>query len=110
MISIFKYCKEPKAKPIRNLSEQEFFDGVKNGQWQDEVLNYRIGVIEKTKLHCLTPSGVFSQREIKGLVQHSNVICLDVDAKDQICEFDIEEIKKDDYVNVVHESCTGKGG
>jgi predicted P-loop ATPase len=110
MISIFKYCKEPKAKPIRNLSEQEFFDGVKNGQWQDEVLNYRIGVIEKTKLHCLTPSGVFSQREIKGLVQHSNVICLDVDAKDQICEFDIEEIKKDDYVNVVHESCTGNGG
>lgn len=110
MISIFKYCKEPKAKPLRNLSEQEFFDGIKNGQWQDEVLDYRTGKIEKTKLHCLTPSGVFSQREIKSLVQHSNIICLDVDAKDQICLFNIEDIKKDEYVYVVHESCTGNGG
>lgn len=110
MISIFKYCKEPKAKPLRNLSEQEFFDGIKNGQWQDEVLDYRTGKIEKTKLHCLTPSGVFSQREIKYLVQHSNVICLDVDSKDQICEFNIEDIKKDEFVYVIHESCTGNGG
>ena len=110
MISIFKYCKEPKAKPIRNLSEQEFFDGIKNGQWQDEVLDYRTNKIEKTKLHCLTPSGVFSQREIKGLVEHSNVICLDVDAKDQICSFNIDDIKKDEYVYVSHESCTGNGG
>lgn len=110
MISIFKYCKEPKAKPIRNLSEQEFFDGIKNGQWQDEVLDYRTNKIEKTKLHCLTPSGVFSQREIKGLVEHSNVICLDVDAKDQICNFNIDDIKKDEFVYVVHESCTGNGG
>lgn len=110
MISIFSYCKEPKAKPIRNLSEQEFFDGIKNGQWQDQVLDYRTGKIEKTKLHCLTPSGVFSQREIKGLLEHSNVICLDVDVKDQIVNFDIEEIKKDPYVYVVHQSSTGNGG
>ena len=62
MISIFRTCKEKNAKPIRNLSEHSFFDGVKNGQWQDEVLDYRTGKIEKTWLNCLTPSGVFSQR------------------------------------------------
>lgn len=110
MISIFRTCKEKNAKPIRNLSEHSFFDGVKNGQWQDEVLDYRTGKVEKTRLNCLTPSGVFSQREIKGLVEHSNIICLDVDAKDQIADFDIEEIKQDPYVYVVHESCSGNGG
>lgn len=110
MISIFKYCKEANAKPIRNLSEDEFFDGIKNGQWQDQVLDYRTGKIEKTKLLGLTPSGVFSQREVKSLVEHSNLICLDVDAKDQIAKIDIDLIKDDPYVYVAHQSCSGNGG
>lgn len=110
MISLFEKTKEANAKPKYNLSTIEFFDGIKNGRWQDEVLEYRTGKREKTSLTSLTPSGVFSVRKIKGLLQHSGLICLDVDAKDQIAQMSIEVLKNDDYVNAIHASCSGNGG
>lgn len=33
----------------------------------------------KLKLSVITPSGIFSERKVKGLLKHSNVICLDFD-------------------------------
>lgn len=37
---------------------------------------------KKKQLPGFTPSGCFSERKAKGLIQHSGYICLDVDAKD----------------------------
>lgn len=110
MISLFEKAREKDAKPKYNLSMNEFYDGIKNGRWQDEVLDYRTGKREKVSLTSLTPSGVFSVRNVKSLMQHSGLICLDVDAKDQICKIDIEELMKDEYVNAIHVSVSGNGG
>jgi len=110
MISLFEKAKEKDAKPKYNLSSSEFFDGIKNGRWQDEVLDYRTGKREKVTLTGLTPSGVFSIRKIKGLLQHSGIICLDIDAKDQLCKVDIEAIRNDEYTHAVHTSVSGNGG
>ena len=107
MISIFKNNFEKHSE--RNLSELSYFDGIKNGQWEDEVLNYRAGRTEKKTLTCITASGVFAERKREKLVEHSGLICLDIDAKDQICTIDIEDIKNDQYTYVVHNSVGGKG-
>jgi len=110
MISLFEKVKEKDAIPKQNISESEFFEGVKNGRWQDSVLNYRIGKLEKTNLMALTPSGVFKVRNSKGLIEHSGLICIDVDAKDQVCVLDIEQLKEDSYVHCMHDSVSGNGG
>jgi len=110
MISLFEKVKEKDAIPKQNISESEFFEGVKNGRWQDSVLNYRIGKLEKTNLMALTPSGVFKVRNAKGLLEHSGLICIDVDAKDQVCNLDIEQLKEDDYIHCLHDSVSGNGG
>ncbi|MBU3661186.1 MAG: hypothetical protein FGM14_15040 [Flavobacteriales bacterium] len=110
MVSLFEKVKEKDAKPKYNLSMREFYDGIKNGRWQDEVLDYRTGKRKKDTLTSLTPSGVFSVRNVKSLMEHSGFICLDVDAKDQIGTIDIESLMKDEFVNAIHASCSGNGG
>jgi hypothetical protein len=109
MISIFKdsYAKVSE----RNLSEQTYFDGVKNGQWQDEVLKYRSNPdpVKKKLITSVTASGVFKDRKASAMVEHSGFICLDIDAKDQICKIDIELIKNDPYTYCVHRSVGGYG-
>jgi len=107
MVSIFKHAKDSNSE--RNLSVESFFDGIKNGQWQDEILDYRTGKREKTTLHAVTASGVFKERNASKLIKHSGLICIDVDAKDQIAEIDIEALKLDQYVYAVHTSAGGYG-
>jgi predicted P-loop ATPase len=107
MVSIFKHAKDPNSE--RNLSVDAFFDGVKNGQWQDEILEYRTGKRKKETLHAVTSSGVFKERKASSLIKHSGLICIDVDAKDQLCEIDIDSLKNDEYVHCVHRSAGGFG-
>ena len=109
MVSIFKNTYE--NIPERNLDLNSYFDGVKNGQWQDEVLQYRANPDPKKKnlLPSVTASGEF---ENKGKIEsgkHSGVICIDVDSKDQICKIDIDKIKEDEYTYCAHQSVGGYG-
>lgn len=106
-VSIFQSAKV--AKSERNLSIEAYLDGIKNGQWQDPVLQYRAGKIEKTRVPGVTASGVFMERSNTKLVSHSGLICIDVDAKDQICQFEINDIKQDPYTYAVHRSVGGAG-
>lgn len=108
MVSIFKHSRE--TVPERNLSIEAFFDGIKNGQWQDEVLNYRAGRTDKKNLHAVTSSGIFKERKSNALIQHSGIICMDVDDKDQISTINIQDFENDQYVYAYHKSASGKGG
>lgn len=110
MISYFEKVKEKDAKPKMNLSIMEFFDGIKNGRWQDEVLDVRIGKREKSSLPAVTPSGQFSIKNDKSIQSHSGFICIDVDQKDQICNVSYDAIKQDEYTFALHESTSGNGG
>lgn len=96
----------------KSNGEIEFLDylsNVRDGYWQDQVLKYRIGEFDKTKLPAITASGVFAERAQDKLRQHSGIICIDIDAKDQVEIFDIDQIKKDKHVFALHRSVGGFG-
>jgi hypothetical protein len=103
----------PAVIPFTNIDFNEYLDKIKDGEFQDEVLAYRTGKIEKLKLRGVTPSGVFSYRNSKSLTQHSGFIAIDVDTKDQIRKDFTEvrnELQKDSYTYALHDSVSGGGG
>lgn len=109
MISIFKEARSKTA--LRNLDEASFFDAIKNGEWQDTVLEYRRNPTSDNKIKnpCVTASGVFKERKADMIIEHSGLICIDIDAKDQICTIDEDSIRADPYCHVLHRSIGGLG-
>lgn len=108
MISLFKHGKDS-AVSVSNISIDDYFEKIRNGYWQDGVLNYRATGKNKNNNQCVTVSGVFKERQAKKIIKHSGLICLDVDAKDQIADIDIEAIRQDNYVYAMHHSIGGFG-
>ena len=47
----------------------------------------------KSRLPAITPSGIFSERRINGLIRHSGIICIDIDAKDNPAISDFNALK-----------------
>lgn len=103
----------PSSIPFTNIEFDEYLEHVRDGSYQDEVLEYRTGKREKLKLRGVTPSGVFTYRNAKSLLVHSGFISIDIDDKDQPRkDYDVikDEIKKDPYTYSVHSSVSGRGG
>lgn len=96
-----------------------FFDGIRTGKWEKEVINYRATVEKygknseqakssKISAPAVTISGEFSERKAKGLIKHSGYIIADIDdvedpddLKAQLCE--------DRYVTAIFTSIGGHG-
>ena len=101
----------PAYIPFTSITFEDYLDKVKDGEWQDEVIQYRIGKLEKTKLRGVTPSGVFSYRSANNLTVHSGIISIDIDKDDQPETVDLpkvkEELKKDGFIHAVHTSVSG---
>ena len=110
-ISLFKSVKES-SKSIGVMKISDFFNDIKNGRWQDEVLKYRTIPVDKIeerknfkkKMPGVTPSAIFKERNESGISSHSGIICIDIDAKDQVAEINIDILKDDSYVYAIHSS------
>ena len=67
----------------------------------------------KSKLPAITPSGVFSKRKADCLVEPTNLICIDIDGKDNPSISNMEEFKKKlsklPYIMYCGLSASGKG-
>jgi hypothetical protein len=103
----------PSSVPFTNVEFLDYLNNIKDGEFQDEVLAYRTGKLEKLKLRGVTPSGVFSYRTANNLVQHSGFIAIDIDSKDQTrTDFNTlrTELTKDPYTFSLHDSVSGNGG
>lgn len=98
----------PGVKPEQDLSYDSYFAYIRDGKWEEQVLNYRAGRIEKTAVPGVTPSGTFSYRSAGNLIQHSGVLALDFDAKDNE-HFPPDEISADPHCFAMHRSISGFG-
>jgi len=69
-----------------------------------------IGII-KAGLPCITPSGTFSKRNLSGLIKHSGIICLDIDAdhNPHITDFEQQRNELCNLVNVAYCSLSASG-
>lgn len=103
----------PAVIPFTSIEFDEYLDKIKDGEFQDEVLQYRAGKLEKLKLRGVTASGVFSYRSSNNLTLHSGFLALDLDVKDQPAGVDLSKVRvlleKDPYVYSVHHSAGGFG-
>lgn len=67
----------------------------------------------KSSLPAITPSGIFHKRNANSLTKPSNLICIDIDGKDNPSISDVEELKerlgKLPYVMYCGLSASGKG-
>jgi hypothetical protein len=106
VISIYDNIKQSKGG--KEIPVDIFLQYIQEGKWQDEVLAVRNGKMAKVDLPYTTVSGKFSERKIAGLLQHSGLICVDIDDVE-----DPQELKAlicpDRYVYAAFVSVGGKG-
>lgn len=95
------------------------WDWLLDGRYRDEVNQIRHSTDAgerkalKSKLPAITPSGVFHTRDADSLITPSNLICIDIDGKDNPSISDMEELKarlaKLPYVMYCGLSASGTG-
>ncbi len=111
-VSFFENIKS--VKNGRRISITQLLEDIKNGRWKDETIRIR-GIEdgdkrreEKSKIPCVTPSGVFPYRNAKSLTSHSGLICIDMDKIKNIEEIK-DKLKKDPFSYAVFNSVSGTG-
>lgn len=93
------------------------WEWLKDDSWKADIEYLRtlndkenIGII-KAGLPCITPSGTFSKRNLSGLIKHSGIICLDIDAdhNPHITDFEQQRDELCNLVNVAYCSLSASG-
>ena len=99
---------KPGIKPKAELPCETYLEYVREGKWEQVVLNYRAGRVEKVSIPGVTPSGTFSHRAAGNIIHHSGIIALDFDAKDNE-DFPADEIATSRFCWAMHRSVSGFG-
>ena len=105
-ISFFKSAMD--TIPQSNISFYTFLGYIKDGRWEDLVHEVRTKKRDKKTMPAVTPSGTFVKRNAESIEQHSNIISIDIDIKDNE-DANIEALKQDPYTWAVHHSIGGRG-
>lgn len=86
LVSFFPKLINPASAEALHLPE--LLAGIRDGRWAEQVLAVRALSASSTayseakrSLPCFTPSGIFERRTSAGLLQHSGIVGLDLDAK-----------------------------
>lgn len=116
MVSLFPHIKATTNGATAPLAQ--VLDGIRSGQWQREVEAVRRAETKtekrqlKMSLPYFTASGTFGTRHDAGLLQHSGLVALDLDA-DQNPGFDLGKTKAllagDAYTHALFISAGGEG-
>jgi len=119
LLQIVKFMTDPTISYFNNVSHtkkgmsltfSDFLEKVKEGFWQDQVLNYRNNKtdINKKSLPYVTISGLFKERNADSLTQHSGYIAIDIDGLKDLNHVR-EQICCDNNFYAVFVSCGGAG-
>lgn len=97
----------------QQLTLNDYFAGIQSGKWQDEVIKYRAApsTEKKQKIKAVTASGLFVGRKDNDLKEHSGLLVIDIDEKDQQLAPDEirERLKEIPEIVAIHSSLGGKG-
>ena len=114
VITLFANAEATRPQELIDFTEYLYL--IKNGHWQDEVINYRAiqdpeeRKAAKRKITAVTPSGEFTGRGQAGLKNHSGLICIDVDDKDNEGLYEkVRALVGDPFVFAFHQSLGGLG-
>lgn len=114
VITLFANAEATRPQELIDFTEYLYL--IKNGHWQDEVIHYRAiqdpeeRKAAKRKIIAVTPSGEFTGRGQAGLKNHSGIICIDVDDKDnEALNEKIRALVGDPFVLAFHQSLGGLG-
>lgn len=83
----------PKATNVdsgQTIDIDIFLDNIRTGHWQDQILKLRttkdpnqVDILKKN-LPGVTIGGTFSRRQDDAIIEHSNLICIDIDDCDPV--------------------------
>ena len=115
IITLFNNAKSDTPQEVIDFNEYLYL--IKNGHWQDQVLQYRNLKDDddkkkaKASIQAVTASGEFiAGRKSEHLKAHSGFICIDVDDKDNENLADkVPALKQDPFVYAYHTSLGGYG-
>lgn len=114
VITLFANAEATRPQELIDFTEYLYL--IKNGHWQDDVITFRAiqdpeeRKAAKRKIIAVTPSGEFTGRGQAGLKNHSGLICIDVDDKDNDNLNDkVKGLKNDPFVYAYHQSLGGLG-
>jgi hypothetical protein len=105
-VSYFKGLKY--TTPEYEVELSEILKDIKNGKWKEIVEPCHENINLKTLLPCFTPTGLFSHRSIKGLIEYNGNFCLDLDKVDEITKV-YDECKKIPWIYSIFTSPSGNG-
>jgi predicted P-loop ATPase len=104
--------------PETSIVFEQYLENVKNGTWQDYVIEVRRikqkGDKEaynnaKAKVPSVTASGTFTYRNGNGLDVHSGIIAIDFDTQDNPDGIFADQLAADAYTYAIHKSIGGDG-
>lgn len=108
-ISLFKNAKDSKPKEITTIDA--FLEGVRCGTWRKQTERIRNELdldikksLKSSIVPAVTVSGVFSQRNKDGLLEHSGFMSIDFDNVE-----DAKGVDKDPYTYACVKSVSGNG-
>lgn len=114
VITLFANAEATRPQELIDFTEYLYL--IKNGHWQDDVITFRAiqdpeeRKAAKRKIIAVTPSGEFTGRGQAGLKNHSGLICIDVDDKDnEGLNEKVRALVGDPYVFAFHQSLGGLG-
>jgi hypothetical protein len=114
-ISLFKSYFDP--VPVRSIYFDDFCSCVMEGDYQKEVnairreRNKEIRDSLKAKLPAVTISGTFTERKKSCLIKHSELICLDIDSKQNPSIINWQQIVRElsDIINITFAALSVSG-
>lgn len=112
-ISLFRQANHTKSPLETDLNM--FLEDIRNGKWQDIVIPIRAEADKdkraalKKALPGVTISGLFNERKITGLKQHSGFIGIDIDDLGAEVESTRSVLSADPYVYAIFTSVSGTG-
>lgn len=92
----------------------KILEAIRDGKWKSQIEKLRAAPSKtakaklKNNLPNFTGSGTFTSRKSSGLIDHSNLIVLDID-KLEALEAAREQVIQDKYTYACFESCSGNG-